>query len=171
MVERNSAIEQKPQPCWRILSFPMRKPHPPPVIIDNWPHPPIVLDYEDPKPRRVCGVFCIVADRWAKERGIYRGSYFSNIKAAFKATGFRRDEVGKLLRKNRGTRLEGYAIFEEAWFTTAKFKFKRRSRDFAFWLRREFPWLLEKTGSAASKPRRKLVKPRGISRFQASSKR
>jgi hypothetical protein len=82
------------------------------------PHPQIVLDYEDPKPRRECGVFCIVADRWANERGIYRGSYFSNIKAASKAMSFRRDEVGKLLRKNRGTKLEGYAIFEEAWFTS-----------------------------------------------------
>jgi len=96
----------------------MRKPHPPPVVIDNLPHPPIILDYEDPKPRPVCGAFCIVAHPWANERGIYRGSYFSNIKAALKAMGFRRDEVGKLLRKNRGTKMEGYAIFEEAWFTS-----------------------------------------------------
>lgn len=61
--------------------------------------------------------------------------------------GFRRDEVGKLLRKNRGTDIEGYAVFTEAWFTSAEFEVKRRSPDFQFWLERAFPRLFEKAGS------------------------
>ena len=49
------------------------------------------------------------------------GLLLEQHQSASEAMGFRRDEVGKLLRKNRGANTEGYAIFEEAWFTTAKF--------------------------------------------------
>jgi hypothetical protein len=58
--------------------------------------------------------------------------------------GFRRDEVGKLLRKNRGTKNEGYARFPEAWFISAKHAMKARLWHFEVFLRLKFPWVFEK---------------------------
>jgi hypothetical protein len=65
-------------------------------------------------------------------------------------------KLASLLRKNRGTKMEGYAIFEEAWFTSAKFEVQRKSWDFRFWLQRSFSWIFEKAGSAL--PRRKTAR-------------
>jgi hypothetical protein len=85
----------------------MRKPLRPPVVIDNWPYPPIILGVECPKPKHICGVFVIIDAPWGKERRLWRGTYFSSTKAASRAMGFQTDRVGKLLRKNRGTKSEG----------------------------------------------------------------
>jgi hypothetical protein len=58
--------------------------------------------------------------RWEIERRLCRGTYFSSTKAASKAMGFLSDRVGKLVRKNRGTKDEGYARFPCVWFISAK---------------------------------------------------
>jgi hypothetical protein len=114
-----------------------------PVVIDNWPHPPIVLEQPQPRPKRICGVFVILALRWGNERGLRRGTYFSNTEAASRAMGFWTNRVGYLLRKNRGTRSEGYARFREVWFASAKAAMKWRYWDFEVWLRKEFPWTFQ----------------------------
>src|SRR5215831_10542271 len=118
----------------------MRKPLPPPVVIDNWPHPPIILETTRPRPKRVCGVFVVINTRWEIERRLSRGTYFSSSKAASKAIGFLSDRVGRLLRKNRGTRIEGYALFSYVGFMSAKAMLKRRIWHHEHLLRYHFPW-------------------------------
>ena len=118
----------------------MRKPLPPPVVIDNWPYPPIILEVQRPRPNRICGVLVILVSTWPNELRLARGSYFSNIKAASRAMGFSTDRVGQLLRKNRGTKDEGYARFPDVWFISAKAAFR-----FRYWyredlLRHHFSW-------------------------------
>jgi hypothetical protein len=68
----------------------------------------------------------IINTPWGNERRLYRGTYFSSTKAASRAMGFLSDRVGKLLRKNRGTRDEGYARFPYVWFMSAKAMLKHR---------------------------------------------
>jgi hypothetical protein len=71
----------------------MRKPLPPPVIIDNWPHPPIILESVRPKPKRICGVFVIMNFHRLPKRS-----------------------SRKVAAKNRGTKVEGYALFPNVGF-------------------------------------------------------
>ena len=129
--------------CGILKAFPMRKPLPPPVVIDNWPHPPIILETTRPRPKRICGVFVVINFRWEIERRLCRGTYFSSTKAASRAMGFQSDRVGKLLRKNRGTKIEGYALFPNVGFMSAKAMLKRRIWHHEPLLRYHLPWALE----------------------------
>jgi hypothetical protein len=118
----------------------MRKPLPPPVVIDNWPHPPIILEVERPRPKRICGVMVILTTSWGKERRLSRGTYFTSTKAASQAMGFETDRVRRLLRKNRGAKEEGYARFPYVWFISAKAAFQFRYWHHEDLLRYHFPW-------------------------------
>jgi hypothetical protein len=121
----------------------MKKPHPEPVVIDNWPHPPIVLEQPRTVPKRICGVFVIRVSHWPNELCLARGKYFSSTRAASNAMGFDADRVGALLRKNRGTNLEGRANFHLAWFMSAKEAIKRHAWHHDGFLRYAFPWYFE----------------------------
>ena len=57
--------------------------------------------------------------------------------------GFEKDQVGRLLRKNRGTRDEGYARFPYVWFMSAKAMLKFRIWHHEPLLRYHLPWALE----------------------------
>jgi hypothetical protein len=85
----------------------------------------------------------ILNSRWEIERRLSRGTYFTSTKAASKAMGFLSDRVGKLLRKNRGTRDEGYARFRYVWFMSAKAMLKFRIWHHEPLLRYHLPWALE----------------------------
>jgi hypothetical protein len=82
--------------------------------------------------------------RWEIERRLHRGTYFTSTKAASRAMGFEKDQVGKLLRKTRGTKNEGYARFPEAWFISAKHATKKRFWNFDTILQMKFPRAFEK---------------------------
>jgi hypothetical protein len=81
--------------------------------------------------------------RWETERRLSRGTYFTSTKAASKAMGFEKDQVGWLLRKNRGTKDEGYARFPYVWFMSAKAMLKHRIWHHEPLLRYHLPWALE----------------------------
>jgi hypothetical protein len=85
----------------------------------------------------------IVNFRWEIERRMCRGKYFTSTKAASKAMGLLSDRVGKLLRKNRGTKIEGYAAFPSLLFMSATAMLKRRIWHHEHLLRCHFPWALE----------------------------
>jgi hypothetical protein len=57
--------------------------------------------------------------------------------------GFQSDRVGKLLRKNRGTKVEGYACFPCVMFMSATAMLKRRIWHHEPLLRYHLPWALE----------------------------
>jgi hypothetical protein len=117
----------------------MRKPHPPPVEIDNWPHPPIILEQPYPRPKRICGVFVV---SWAPEekRACWYGSYFSSTRAASQALGYNYDRLGRVLRKNRVTNLEGRAVLQGIVFRPTKALLEEWPTHFVPYLRNAFPW-------------------------------
>ncbi len=107
---------------WYIIELtPHRKPHPPPVEIDNWPHPPIILETERPKPKRIRGVFVTLVSEWPPNDRLARGTYLLCTRAASNAMGFESD-VGKLLRKNRGINQRAMPCFP----TSGSFQQRRR---------------------------------------------
>jgi hypothetical protein len=65
-----------------------------------------------------------------------------STKAASRALGFRWDKVGAELRKNRGTKEEGYARLR-VWFMSARAAIERGPWYLEIYVRQWFPWAFE----------------------------